>query len=76
MENLLKNITYQNLTHETINLKNIIIIKEIKFGCKKHSPTNKTQSLGDFAKKFYQLLKELIIPIITLPANRKRLIQP
>lgn len=76
MENLLKNITYQNLTHEILNLKNIIIIKEIKFGCKKHSSTNKTQSLGDFAKKFYQLLKELIIPIITLPANRKRLIKP
>lgn len=31
MENLLKSTTYQNLTHETIHLKNIIIIKEITF---------------------------------------------
>ena len=29
MENLLKSTTYQNLTHELIHLKNIIIIKEI-----------------------------------------------
>ena len=29
MENLLKSTTYQNLTHEIIHLKNIIIIKEI-----------------------------------------------
>lgn len=42
-ENFFKNITYQNLTHEIINLKNIIIIKEIKLVVKKKKiPTNKT----------------------------------
>ena len=46
MENLLKSTTYQNLTHEIIHLKNIIIIKEIILVKKKKLPQTKLEALA------------------------------